>query len=783
MRDPRFEERGHMKTLAVEWKSLHERDCRHDLAQENDDMPAKRQREALSSAESTSSTSATSTTVEELTAMSATPADLDPLESIELTLLRSFLPSDFFNLERGNVVVGFTFSDPLTTFRKSAHRVDPSVAHSYLLSVEDVHYVYTVASFVGGVAHLKLAYQATEDPLPPVVLLEDSVLDDCLFLTQRAIEAFELDTLVRGEGGTAWGISTPVTAACYREPGMKASPNDMGSGANSVVSGMHESSGPSPGNSSQRYPARSSTPTNTSSSIPGESREAMTAFFAGMGQNLASSITPHSVQVMARDAEKSRTLLFKMTASKANVFAMLSSAGDANKHSGSFTSDLLDCFITNVGGTDAGDFLKIPFARDGKAIQGFLLGKAPDGFSTVQWDRKLPYGSARICFAHFLPAYEVEAKRGMPYIPVTPEKLARMFQNMGIAFQGFFDKAIYKADPGPMVYVYTFWQNIFTDLGKICYVTAEEYKLGNVIEYRLLKHIQEWLHKTVSVLARSDATIAKYIKGAMEDFPIDITDPDIFIKAYDSAVGDEVYDIYNDFWDKNAVRRLVREHKKGDFHTPEMTAQSIERLVKELVCESSMPVPKAKPIKTGTGAGAGAGAGASVNSTKSGGSGKRPWGGSGYNRPYQPIQGQYPVQHTIVQGQGTPQQFYAGPTSMSASVLTHGSSARGPATARVGPRGPPPACLNHLQWLFRPASMNPCTPPAGVTCQRVHYAMPPTDALKLDLINQQMEIFKAQTDVNLRGEANKLKTVALAFLGDVYSEIQARLSLGGTKTG
>ena len=70
-----------------------------------------------------------------------------------------------------------------------------------------------------------------------------------------------------------------------------------------------------------------------------------------------------------------------------------------------------------------------------------------------------------------------------------------------------------------------------------------------------------------------------------------------------------------------------------------------------------------------------------------------------------------------------------------------------------------------------------------MTCQRVHYAMPPTDALKLDLINQQMEIFKAQTDVNLRGEANKLKTVALAFLGDVYSEIQARLSLGGTKTG
>ena len=212
-----------------------------------------------------------------------------------------------------------------------------------------------------------------------------------------------------------------------------------------------------------------------------------------------------------------------------------------------------------------------------------------------------------------------------------------------------------------------------------------------------------------------------------------------------------------------------------------MTAQSIERVVKELVGESNMPAPKAKPIKTG--AGGGAGAAASVNSTKSGGTGKRPWGGSGYNRTYQPIQGQYPVQHTFVQGQGTPQQFFAGPTSMSASVLTHGSSAHGPAATRVGPRGPPPACLNHLQWLFRPASMNPCTPPAGVTCQRVHYAMPATDALKLDLINQQMEIFKAQTDVNKRGEPNRLKTVALAVLSDVYSEIQARLSLGGTKTG
>ena len=782
MRDSRFEERGHMKSLAVEWKHLDDRARRYDLAQADDGTAAKRHKAALSISESTPSNPATSTTAEELTAASATPDELDPLEAIESTLLQSFLPADLISMERGNAVVGFTFGDPLTPFKKLAHRVDPAVPHSYLLSVEDVLYVYTVASCAGGIAHLKLAYQATGDALPAIVLLEDPVLDDCLCVTQRAILAFDLDTLIRGEGGTAWGISTPVTAACYPEPGTKASSNDTGSGANSVVSGFHEASGPSPGNLAQRYLPRPSTPTNISSSIPGDSRDAMSAFFTGMGQNLASSITPHSVQVMTREAEKSRILLFRLTGSRDNVFALLSSAGDATKHSGSFTSDLLDSFISNVGGTDSGDFLKIPFARDGKAIQGLLLGKVPDGFSTVQWDRKLPYGSARICFAHFLPAFETEAKRGMPYIPTTPEKYALMFRNMSTAFSGLFDKALYKADTGMLYSTRTFWQGIFSDLTKICYETAAAYNIFNVVEYRLHRHIQEWLHSTVELLARSDNDINKHVKGAMEDYPNDPDDPDIFTDAWQSAVGKEVNRVFCDYWHVEVVRRLVQEHRKGDFHTTEMSAQSIERTVKELVCESSMPAPKGKAPKPGAPTGSTANAGASTTSAKSGGSGKRPWGGGGYNRPYQSQQGQYTQQQPIGQGHGTPQQFFTGPTSMSASVLTHGSSARGPALVRAGPRGPAPACLNHLLWLFRPASSNHCTPPTGTTCQRLHFAMPTTDALKLDLITQQMDIFKAQTDVNIRGEPNRLKGVALAFLGDVHSEIQARLALGG-KTG
>ena len=715
----------------------------------------------------------------------------EKLTDMEDTLLKSFMPTEHMNLVKGHVLVGFSFENSLNAFKQTSHRVNEEQPGSYLLSIHDVLYIYTVASHKGGVCYLKLAYkEPNESPLPAIVMLEDPNLDNCLFITEGAMLAFDIESLVKSEnGGTDWGSETAIEAATYAQPGEKADKEEVPKPATD----------PSPLMPPPRQLPRSTSPsaltaspTSMFSSIAYEAqKDAITNLITGLGTTLAQTITPHSMVVSAKEAEKSRILLFKVTGSKEHVFAMLSAAGDATKTSATFLSDLLDTFLTNTGGSDATEYMKIPLVQDGKAIQAFLLGKAPDGFTTINWDKKLKYGSARICFAHFLPTRNHANVAGSPSIPTNPERLSRMFSNILQSFLGVFNKELrYQSDPRT-TYCRRWFRDVFSQFNRIVYNEDPDSNVMKISEYRLMRHVQSWLHTMFAALARQDDKVLPFVKGGMTELPHDSTDTRVFQTAWENLIGNEIWDIFNKFWDDHAIYNLVREHKKGDFYTPAHTTESLERINKEMIEASSYLPPSKKEDKTKGPAGSGASIASSASglsraekaAAKAAGKFAKPgWAGGGFHNRGPPTF----VPVGPPQQWGMPPQYFTSASSMApTSIMGSGQSigtfhpGAGPGYPNPGNPGPKPPCFHNLQHLFRPQSTGPCR--NGANCEREHIALPPTDALKLDLVNRQLALFTGQTAINRQGQPNRLRAIALPFLQDVYSEISAKMSLPGPK--
>lgn len=812
IRNSIFEDRGHIHSLLKEWYSLRNRFTAQDLiadeaSVEGDPEPsAKRARISTSSSTPATTVDDNNTRVEELDTTttqvssldaaervgesSATPQPKpDKLTDIEDTLLKSFIPTEHMDLVKGNVLAGFSYDDPLNPFKKPSDQVNESQPGSYLLSIVDVLYIYTVASHKGGVWYLKLAYQEpNKPPLPGVVMLEDPDLDNCLFLTEGALLVFDVEGLVKGDSGTDWGSETKIEAATYSAPGEKADPTTILPNP-AIPSSFMPPPRQVPRSTSPS--ALSSSPTSTFSVAYEAQKDALSSLITGLGSTLANSITPHSMVVSAKEAEKSRILLFKVTGSKEHVLAMLSTAGDATKTSATFLSDLLDTFLTNVGGSDATEYMKIPLVQDGKAIQAFLLGKAPDGLTTINWDKKLKYGSARICFAHFLSTRTHAKVPGGPSIPTTAASLNRMFTNIVQSFFGLFNKEILRKKDPRTTYCRQIFKTMASHFNTIVFNEDPEVNIMKVSEYRLVRHIQSWLHTMFAAFSRQDDKVLPYIKGGMTDLPHDPKDNKVFEKTWDALIGDEIVDIFYKFWGDKEIYNLVREHKKGDFYTDAHTTESLERVNKELIDAASYLPPPKKEDKTkgpaGSGASIASGATGISKADKAAAKAaskyvKPGWTGGGFHNRGPPTL----IQVGPPQQWGGPPQYFTSASSMAPiSVMGSGQSVgtfhpgAGSGYPNPGNPGPKPPCFHNLQHLFRPQSTGPCR--NGASCDREHIALPPTEALKLDLVNRQLALFQGQTAINRQGQPNRLRAIAIPFLQDVYSEISAKMSLPGTK--
>ena len=698
--------------------------------------------------------------------------DVVPIEVTdeEEEVSTNFIPADCCDFSPGLVFVGTGFKNPLYTHKYKETSLEGRVnSPYYIVSIETIDYVYVMDEQQEGIGYLRLAFVRTSLPydLPPLVLLGDKDHDNILFLTPMGINKCDIRELLRSSEATAWGAKATIRGACRSSRFDIAPPQSPPHDNTSSSSPPRRSSSP-PLRASSPPPSTSSSflkgpPPSSLSSLPGmsASESSMTKMFESLTDKVLSSATPHAVAMSAKEIQKSRAFLFNVTGTKDNVFALLGSAGDATCKKDSFLHDLLDRFHMNVGGSDAADFLSIPLAKDGKCIQALLLGKVPSGLTTVHWDPKLSYGSTRVCISHFLPSAKSESVKGFPFIPTTPDKLTRLFQNMSMTFQGLFDERLLSDEEGkgPMSMTLSYWKRHFSDLCTIAFETQADVSLQNVTEYRLMIHLQKWFSSLCDILAKPSSEVEPLLVGQMQDMPHDRHSKRSFEFHYDN-VQHHVDKLFNFYFGSKALRELVREYKKGDSYTVELQRASILKAQKEILVDTVvMPPPKSKDKQEISSA-------SSTSSVHSGsnrggrgrGGGGRGGGGRGgffYQQPY------------IAP---------SGPVSVSnQSVIT--SSTYNPGQP---PRVQTLGCYNHLMHIYNPQSSPPCK--FGASCTRLHPPLPSTDFKKLELLQQQLDVYKGQPDVFKDGAPNRVKPLALNFLSASLGELSSRLSLQGSSS-
>ena len=406
-------------------------------------------------------------------------------------VIQLYMPSTIASYTKGNVMIGGSFSDPLKEYHTPSCYPTPNpyphVKGCFITSIDLVRFIYVVDEYQENIGYLRLAFKdisVTVD-LPNLVILEDSSLDECLFLTTKGMNIFDIRELLKSHGATEWASDAKVAGATlYVEPIVQPLPTSS-SKPNRSRSPPRRSRSP-PRRSSHSPPhtkhspsrsrshSRSRSPPISTFALKGPplssysnlgmsaSDTQLSNFVASLTEKIVSTATPHAVTASLTETFKNRAFLFNVTCTKENVYALLGSAGDVapKQRSDAFLHDLLDRFHTNVGGSDAREYLSIPFAKDGKTIQALLLGKVPSGLTTINWDPKVSYGSTRLCISHFVPSCKGEANKGFPYIPTNQVKLVTFFNNISMTFQGLFDKNLLEDEDGkgPLTTASEYWK-------------------------------------------------------------------------------------------------------------------------------------------------------------------------------------------------------------------------------------------------------------------------------------------------------------------------------------
>ena len=299
--------------------------------------------------------------------------DVLNLTNEETEVYDCFIGSNQASVGEGSLVAGFSFQEELLPSKNQD--TTENEEGSYILSTKKVEYIYSLHSWVGDTNYLRLAYKSSTmmTEIPEIMVIEENKEDEeILFLTNQGLVLFDILALCKQ--GTPIGKDLKANAAIWRQ---RRSEDDH----------QKKESPPGSPNSSSTPSPKSSTAANLKSSEPIPTiKETINDKNNTTLQLLSDVVTnyqPASLQTQAKEAERSRLFLLRVTMSTENIRAILGYGADVHKKDANFIAELLDRFTSNSGGSDNKEFQKLPFMQEGKCIQQFLLGKFPENIQQI----------------------------------------------------------------------------------------------------------------------------------------------------------------------------------------------------------------------------------------------------------------------------------------------------------------------------------------------------------------------------------------------------------------
>lgn len=722
------------------------------------------------------------------------------LTTQEKKFFQAFLPSVPCELVRGVVVAGFSFATSLKPFSApSLKPADWKHEGSLLRSIANVDYAYVLTKFENGIAIFRLAFTRDgivfEEDLPDLATMQDEGLDDSLLLTSLGLELFQIEEKLRSPKATPWGqqIVDHLKAASLKIEEIPRPTSPL-----SFVGGDNRSNAPTSFNNPFGMGARGSDQ-QSFVAPPFSVDPSLQAFLSAQTQSikdLASSVTPFKAQADAKSAERTRCFLLRVTACRANVFEVLGTLGDANlKGDKFFPRDLCDRFFKNSGSTTGSVLRDLPLFKEGVALQQFVQGRCPHNLASIRWDPSKSYGSdAGTCVSHFLPAKQSEELKGFPFFPSTKQHLTNFFANVGLAFQGLFDKNLLDSvDPihHPLYKMYAFWHTYWLNGLAVATCSNDYLNLEKMDEFYLIQYLQAFLNELLSCMAKPDDATLAMVVGRMTDLN-GYADETIQKQNEREAkkpdtnmiiVQQSANHIWARYFSEGALEETIAKHKKDHHWTPAMSKASCDSIYQDMLLDSAWLAYKKKENdkKTNTakggnsstfGGGGGRGGGGSV----SGRSGTSTRGGRGGGR------GSFPM------GPPTffPNQFPgftrgAGGYGSGSSVMSNLTSTFAPpATAQGntgGLKGPALDCINHLMHIFNPAVSRPCQNNLQNKCRYNHPTLPLLLPDQLHLLQVNHGAYQSLSELDRQGAPNKVKHQAMTFLAEAYQRISGQMTM------
>ena len=660
----------------------------------------------------------------------------------ESNLFKSFLPFDLSWVKVGSIFIGFKFKDDLV----SSNTQNPCSVdeENYLLSIEDVAYMYALDKHViheeeNNTTYFRRAYQNSnfQVELHEQLICEDEAEDNVLMLTEHGLAMFNIEDLLQ-EDPTQYAISKklePQGVKRYLRP-VKVS---------SVKEQTHEkveASVSSPRIQTQQTLQSNQTNLNTTNTTSNQS-------IVSVIKDVLESNQPAAIQIQAKDAERSRLFLLRVTLDRENIFEVLGSGANATLKETNWLSELFDKFVTNTGGTDVKSFQKIPLMANSKCIQQFIQGKIPENLVHIQWDHKQNYGSFKLCFAHFLESISIGDAKGFPCVPYNPTKLTNLFSNLSIAFQGCFDKRLLTRSYNDSILTINsiFWKNFWLKMISIARDQTEKTDLNNMQEYKLAQYLQKFLHELFEHLSSSDSNLLLLVKGLNMVELLNSTKE--FLSQTMETIHSNVETIYEKYWNKDVLEKIIESNKKGFQWTFDLSKKSVSSTYKEMLLTDSQTVAETKKTKSIT----------PSDSSSQGGRGGRGRGRGGY------------------QGRGQGTNPYTPNTqsqmaNSNASVLTTTTYPQTQQQVLI--------CVNHLKHLFNPATLRGCNNFNLGKCNKLHPNSPTDIGSKLTMLKEQFQHYTNIPIMTRNNIPNEARAQALQFIPQAIRYIENGTPYTGT---